>query len=58
MSLSSHLVELKKKHEQLSNEVEQVQRAPGSSDLQIAEMKKQKLKLKEEIERLSAQEMA
>ncbi len=54
MSISSHLVELKKKHEQLSAEVEVTQRAPGSNDLQIAEMKKQKLKLKEEIERLSS----
>ena len=57
MSISSHLVELKKKHEQLSEEVEQTQRAPGSNDLQIAEMKKQKLKLKEEIERLSHVEL-
>jgi hypothetical protein len=29
------------------------QRAPGASDLQIAEWKKQKLKIKEEIGRLS-----
>ena len=54
MSVSSHLEELKRKHETLSQQVEQEQRAPGSSDFSIAEMKKQKLKLKEEITRLSS----
>ena len=53
MSVSSHLEELKRKHETLSDQVEAEQRSPASSDLDIAEMKKQKLKLKEEIERLS-----
>lgn len=54
MSLSAHLTELKKKHASLSTEVEQAQRAPGIDGLHLASMKKQKLKLKEEIERLSA----
>lgn len=52
MSLSSHVEELKKKHQSLSDQVIEVQRAPGSSDLEIAEMKKHKLRLKEEILRL------
>ena len=52
MSLSSHVEELKKRHQLLSEQVEEVQRAPGSSDLEIAELKKQKLRLKEEISRL------
>ncbi len=53
MSLTSHLQELKRKHQTLSEEVEQAQRAPGIDDLAIATLKKQKLRLKEEIERLS-----
>lgn len=53
MSLSSHLTELKRKHEHLSNEVDQVQRAPGADALHLASLKKRKLRLKEEIERLS-----
>ncbi len=53
MALSSHLEELKRKHQNLSNAVEEAQRAPGSNDLEIANLKKQKLRLKEEIERLS-----
>ncbi len=53
MSLSSHLQELKRKHQTLSTAVEEAQRAPGSTDFEIADLKKQKLRLKEEIERLS-----
>ena len=53
MSLNAHLSELKRKHQTLSDEVEQAQRAPGVDDLHVVNLKKQKLKLKEEIERLS-----
>lgn len=53
MSLTSHLTELRRKHELLSDKVAQAQRSPGFDDLAIAEMKKQKLRLKEEISRLS-----
>lgn len=53
MSLGSHLQELRKKHQYLSEAVEEAQRHPGYDDLAIAEMKKQKLRLKEEISRLS-----
>ncbi|MCC5957168.1 MAG: DUF465 domain-containing protein [Natronohydrobacter sp.] len=53
MSLSSHIAELRRKHENLSEQVETAQRSPGTDDLVIADMKKQKLRLKEEIERLS-----
>jgi len=53
MSLSAHVEQLKKKHHDLSEKVEEAQRAPGTSDLEIADLKKQKLRIKEEIERLS-----
>ena len=53
MSMSSHISELKKKHEELSERVESIQRRPGSDDLEVATMKKEKLRLKEEISRLS-----
>lgn len=52
MTVASHLQELRRKHETLSLQVEEAQRSPASDDFQIAEMKKQKLKLKEEITRL------
>jgi hypothetical protein len=53
MTIASHLTELRRKHETLSEMVEQAQRSPGSDALKIAEMKKQKMKIKEEITRLS-----
>jgi hypothetical protein len=54
MSLSAHVDQLKKKHEHLSDAVERAQRAPGTDGLDIAQLKKQKLRLKEEIARLSS----
>ncbi|SEW39795.1 hypothetical protein SAMN04488515_2632 [Cognatiyoonia koreensis] len=53
MNLSSRLQELKKKHAHLSTSVEQLQRSPATDDLEIAKLKKQKLAIKEEINRLS-----
>ena len=53
MSVASHLQELRRKHETLSTTVEKEQRSPGTDQLKVAELKKQKLKLKEEIERLT-----
>lgn len=52
MSLGAHLQELKKKHASLSERVEQAQRSPSTDDLAVRELKKQKLRLKEEIARL------
>lgn len=54
MSLSSHLQELKKKHQTLSDSVDVLQRSPATDDLEIAKLKKKKLMIKEEISRLSA----
>lgn len=52
MSVSSHVEELRRKHQALEGEVETAQRAPGTSDQEITELKKQKMKIKEEITRL------
>ncbi|MGL6209433.1 MAG: YdcH family protein [Paracoccaceae bacterium] len=53
MTIASHLVELRRKHDTLSEQVEQAQRNPATDALKIADLKKQKLRLKEEINRLS-----
>jgi hypothetical protein len=53
MTVASHLQELRKKHQVLSDAVEAAQRQPATDDLEIARLKKQKLHLKEEITRLS-----
>jgi hypothetical protein len=54
MSLTSHLQELRKKHQHLSDQVEAAQRSPGTDDLKITQLKKEKLRLKEEITRLAS----
>lgn len=54
MTMSSHLQELQKKHQSLSTQVEEAQRSLGIDDIQITDLKKQKLRLKEEIERLQS----
>ena len=52
MTVASHLVELRKKHDSLTEMVEQAQRSPAVDDLKIAELKKQKLRIKEEMAQL------
>ena len=54
MTLSSHLQELRKKHQTLSEQVEEAQRSPATDDTHITELKKQKLRLKEQIARLQS----
>ena len=53
MSLNAHLETLKKKHTSLSDAVEEAQRAPGTDASEVAAVEKQKLRLKEQISRLS-----
>jgi hypothetical protein len=55
MSVSSHLSELRKKHQALSDIIEEEQRSLSSDDLNIKQLKLKKLHIKEEIERLSQQ---
>jgi hypothetical protein len=53
MDLSSRLQELRRKHAALSDKVEAAQRSPSVPDTEIKALKKQKLRLKDEIERLA-----
>jgi len=54
MSLNSHLTELRKKHQSLSEQVDAVQRSPAADAIDVTALKKEKLRLKEQIARLSA----
>ena len=54
MAFDGRLETLKRKHQAMSEAVENAQRSPGVDDLEVATMKKEKLRLKEEIARLSA----
>ncbi|WP_108501883.1 YdcH family protein [Paracoccus indicus] len=53
MTVASHVEELRRKHQNLSDAVERAQKSPGTQDLEIAQMKRQKLRIKEEITRLA-----
>jgi hypothetical protein len=52
MALDAHLVELSEKHRALDRRIEEEQARPTADDLKIADLKRQKLRLKDEIERL------
>ena len=52
MTVSSHVLTLRKKHQELSEKIEEAQKDLANNDLQVTEMKKRKLKIKEEIFRL------
>ena len=53
MSLHAHLAELSEKHKLLERRIEQELARPGSSDQEIRRLKLEKLKIKEEMEKLS-----
>ena len=53
MSVASHVETLRVRHQHLSDAVERAQKSPGTDDLQITAMKREKLRLKEEIQRLT-----
>jgi hypothetical protein len=54
MSLAAHLAELSEKHRLLERRIEEELARPGSDDLEITRMKREKLKLKEEIVKLQS----
>lgn len=53
MNVSSHLDQLRMKHEALDVRIRDEERRPGSDSLQITALKREKLHLKEEIQKLS-----
>ena len=55
MALDAHLEELSEKHRALDQKIEEELARPTADDLKIAELKRQKLRLKDEIERLKHQ---
>lgn len=55
MALSSHLQELSEKHRQLERRIEELVNSPGSDDATLLRLKREKLKLKDEITRLNSQ---
>ncbi len=52
MSLQSHLEELERRHADLERKIADALLHPSTDSLDLADMKRRKLKLKDEIERL------
>jgi hypothetical protein len=52
MAIESHLAELERRHEALEQEICEALHHPSIDDLQIAELKRRKLHVKDEIARL------
>jgi hypothetical protein len=52
MSIQSHLVELERRHQALEREIQGEQIHPSASDVKLRELKRKKLYLKQEIEKL------
>ena len=52
MSMQSHLAELEKKHQALEQEITDCLTHPAVDDLKVVELKRKKLLVKDEIERI------
>ena len=52
MAIETHLAELERRHQALEQELSEALAHPSIDDLQIAELKRRKLHVKDEIARL------
>ena len=54
MSVDAHIQQLKQRHQSLESELSTLKTSPSVSDVEIAEVKRQKLRLKDQISRLKS----
>jgi hypothetical protein len=52
MTIHAHLVELERRHRALEDEIAEAMSHPSSDGLKIVELKRRKLQVKDEIERI------
>lgn len=52
MPMQSHLAELQRRHDALDREIAKEWAHPGADDVRLAELKRRKLQLKDEIAKL------
>ncbi|MDZ5699306.1 MULTISPECIES: YdcH family protein [Phyllobacteriaceae] len=55
MSLESHLAELQRKHGDLQREIDDAMMHPSVDALEIAKLKRRKLALKDEMEKIKSE---
>jgi hypothetical protein len=56
MTLAAHLAELSEKHRILELRIQEELARPGSDDLQISKLKKEKLRIRDEMAKLKGSE--
>ena len=56
MPLQNHLSELERKHDALERELHQASTQPSADDVKVAELKRRKLQIKDEIAQLKQSE--
>lgn len=54
MSMQNHINELSNKHRELDNKIRLAQRQPAIDSLELTKLKREKLKLKEELSHLAS----
>jgi hypothetical protein len=52
MTVESHLAELERRHQALEKQIEDAMSHPGMDQLELTQLKRRKLQLKDEIARL------
>jgi hypothetical protein len=52
MTIQAHLAELERRHQALEDEIAEAMNHPSIDGLKLAELKRRKLQVKDEIERL------
>jgi hypothetical protein len=57
MSTQSHVAELEQRHRALENQIADALAHPSTDDLTIAELKRRKLQVKDELARLKESEL-
>jgi hypothetical protein len=57
MSIEAHLAELQRRHRALEEQINEARSHPSVDDLQIVELKRRKLLVKDEIARLQKQNL-
>lgn len=58
MPLGSHIAQLEQRHRELEAELDEVMRHPSANDMEVAEIKRQKLMIKDRITELKKSEIA
>ena len=58
MSLANHLDELKRKHGDIDRQLDEAMTHPSVDDLEVATLKRRKLAIKDEMEKVRSQSTA